>query len=99
MTNAQKVALRSAESSQKCFEESLRNLQEECRQGNCPINLDHSKKCPDSCELKQKLVVLDWMRGVSRGNKMEWDWILQYALNGRKLWLNRYQNLNFKVEP
>lgn len=98
VTNAQKVDLRAAADTAQCFDDSLKALQEECRKGNCPIGLDDNQHCPDSCELKQKLIVLDWMRAASRGHKDQWKYILQYALNGRKLWLNKHYNYNFKVE-
>ena len=99
VTNAQKADLAAANDARKRFEESLSSLKEACANGNCPISLDHTKNCPDSCELKQKLIVLDWMRGASRGNSTEWEWILHYALNGRKLWVNKYHHLNLDVEP
>ena len=98
VTNAQKVDLRAISDAKQCFDNYLKELQEECRKGSCPINLDHTKNCPDSCELKQKLIVLDWMRSAFRGNKMEWGWILDYALVGRKIWMNRHYNANFSVE-
>ena len=98
VTNAQKVDLRAISDAKQCFDHYLKELHEECRKGSCPINLDHKKNCPDSCELKQKLIVLDWMRSAFRGNKMEWGWILDYALVGRKIWMNRHYNANFSVE-
>lgn len=99
VTNAQKVDLRAAANVQQCFDDSLKALQEECRKGNCSIGLDHNQTCPDSCELKQKLIVLDWMRAASRGNRMQWEWILQYAINGRKIWMNVHYHTNFKLDP
>ena len=99
VTNAQKVDLRAAESARKCYRDFLSEVQNECRSRKCPINLDHNRVCPDSCELKQRCVVLEWMFGISRGNQTDWELIFQYALNGRKLWANRYLNQHFKVTP
>lgn len=100
VTNAQKVALRNYESAEKIYAEILSDIQEECRGGQCPKqrNDEFNCNCPDGCELKQKLVVLSWMRDAFHGNRQQWEWILDLALVGRKLWCNRYNRTNFRVE-
>ena len=95
VTNAQKVDLRAISNAERCFTESHESLKEECRRSNCPIGLDHKQPCPDSCALKQKLIILDWMRSAFRGNQMEWKWILDYALVGRKLWMDQHHHTTF----
>lgn len=98
VTNAQKVALRCHESAEKLFEDSLSEIRMECMGGKCPKHGDRDSACPDGCELQQKLVVLTWMRDAFHGDGQQWKWVLDLALVGRKLWCNRYNRTNFRVE-
>lgn len=98
VTNAQKVALRCFGDSERIYEEILAEILKECHGGPCPKHHNPEVDCPSVCELKQKSEVLSWMRGAFHGDKQQWNWILDYALEGRKMWCNRYHGTDFRVE-
>lgn len=88
VTNAQKVALSCAEDVEKLYEATLREIKEECDKTNPGCKCEGDRQ--HGCLIYQKYIVASWMHDAARGQDFGWKTILEYALVGRKEWIQRY---------
>ena len=98
VTNAQKVALRNIQDSEKCWEKLKDELYKECKGNPECQNKGWDKGCPDTCIFKQKHIVADWMRKVAHGDDYMWKLFFKWALVGRFLQQNRHYGTNFSID-
>lgn len=88
VTNAQKVALRCAEDVERLYEATLKEIKSEC------LNTRPDCKCEDykhnGCPIYQKFIVASWMHDALKGDSFNWKTVLEYAIVGRKEWVQRH---------
>ena len=88
VTNAQKVALRCAEDAERLYAETLKEIKEECEKTNPGCKCEGDKN--HGCQIYQKFIVASWMHDAARGQDFGWKTILEYAFEGRKMWIKEH---------
>ena len=85
VTNEQKMRLTQRE----WADEQYRLLFDKIRE-KCPKDCECEDEKHDECPVYQELVIANWMLGVAKGNDLDWKFIFEYAMVGRKEFMEKY---------
>lgn len=87
VTNAQKVDLRCMETVDRMYQATLEAIKAECARERTGCKCSEEEHA--GCKIYQRLIMASWLHDAARGSNFAWKTMLEYAIEGRMLWLEK----------